>query len=214
MTEEKLHLMLCEDDSSLGFLLCEYLQAKNYNVDLLADGEQGYKAFQKEKYDLCILDVMMPNLDGFETLKRIRNKEHLENLPIIMLTALDSEKKQISGLKFGADDYITKPFSLPNLLARIEAILRRVKMAEKHIANNQKSVNIHVSTDNPIVPLTQREKEFLTCVAQGDNNATISEKLFVREVTVKTHLNKIFKKLNVSNRTQAVLVAMQMDILK
>ena len=131
-----------------------------------------------------------------------------------MPTAVDTEQKQIFGLKFGADDYIVKPFSLPNLLARIEAILRRAKIAEKEIANKTKAVNVHVSEDAPIIPLTQREKEILTCVARGDNNAAISEKLFVREVTVKTHLNKIFKKLNVTNRTQAVLVAMQMNIIQ
>ena len=196
--------------------LADVLPAFGYEVKIAYDGLQALQVLTNKDndIDLVLLDVMMPNLDGFETLKIIRNKEHLENLPIIMLTAVDSEQKQISGLKFGADDYIIKPFSLPNLLARIEAILRRVKIAQKTIANKTKSVNIHVSSDNPIVPLTQREKEILACVAQGDNNAAISEKLFVREVTVKTHLNKIFKKLNVTNRTQAVLVAMQMNILQ
>ena len=195
--------------------LADVLPAFGYEVQVAHDGLQALQVLTNKDndIDLVLLDVMMPHLDGFETLKIIRNKEHLENLPIIMLTAVDSEQKQISGLKFGADDYIVKPFSLPNLLARIESILRRVKIAQKTIANKTKSVNIHVSNENPIVPLTQREKEILACVAQGDNNATISEKLFVREVTVKTHLNKIFKKLNVSNRTQAVLVAMQMNIL-
>ena len=196
--------------------LADILPSFGYEVVVAHDGLQALQILTNKDndVDLLILDVMMPHLDGFETLKIIRSKEHLENLPIIMLTAVDSEQKQISGLKFGADDYIVKPFSLPNLLARIEAILRRVKIAQKTIANKTKSVNIHVSNENPIVPLTQREKEILSCVAQGDNNATISEKLFVREVTVKTHLNKIFKKLNVTNRTQAVLVAMQMNILQ
>ena len=196
--------------------LADILPSFGYEVVVAHDGLQALQILTNKDndVDLLILDVMMPHLDGFETLKIIRSKEHLENLPIIMLTAVDSEQKQISGLKFGADDYIVKPFSLPNLLARIEAILRRVKIAQKTIANKTKSVNIHVSSENPIVPLTQREKEILSCVAQGDNNATISEKLFVREVTVKTHLNKIFKKLNVTNRTQAVLVAMQMNILQ
>ena len=195
--------------------LADILPSFGYEVVVAHDGLQALQILTNKDndVDLLILDVMMPHLDGFETLKILRSKEHLENLPIIMLTAVDSEQKQISGLKFGADDYIVKPFSLPNLLARIEAILRRVKIAQKTIANKTKSVNIHVSNENPIVPLTQREKEILSCVAQGDNNATISEKLFVREVTVKTHLNKIFKKLNVTNRTQAVLVAMQMNIL-
>ena len=196
--------------------LADILPSFGYEVQVAHDGLQALQVLTNKDndIDLVLLDVMMPHLDGFETLKIIRNKEHLENLPIIMLTAVDSEQKQISGLKFGADDYIIKPFSLPNLLARIEAILRRVKIAQKTIANHTKSVNIHVSNENPIVPLTQREKEILSCVAQGDNNAAISEKLFVREVTVKTHLNKIFKKLNVTNRTQAVLVAMQMNILQ
>ena len=106
------------------------------------------------------------------------------------------------------------PFSLPNLLARIEAILRRVKISEKELTSKSNAVSVHVSSDSPIVPLTQREREILACVAKGDNNSDISEKLFIREVTVKTHLNKIFKKLNVTNRTQAVLVAMQMNILQ
>ena len=196
--------------------LADVLPTFGYEVQVAYDGLQALQVLTNKDndIDLVILDVMMPNMDGFETLKVIRSKEHLEKLPIIMLTAVDTEQKQIFGLKFGADDYIVKPFSLPNLLARIEAILRRVKIAEKEIANKNQNVNIHVSSEDPIGPLTQREKEILSCVAQGDNNAAISEKLFVREVTVKTHLNKIFKKLNVTNRTQAVLVAMQMNILQ
>ncbi len=196
--------------------LADVLPTFGYEVQVAYDGLQALQVLTNKDndIDLVILDVMMPNMDGFETLKVIRSKEHLETLPVIMLTAVDTEQKQIFGLKFGADDYIVKPFSLPNLLARVEAILRRVKIAEKEIANKTKNVNIHVSNDEPIVPLTQREKEILSCVAHGDNNATIADKLFVREVTVKTHLNKIFKKLNVSNRTQAILVAMQMNILQ
>ncbi|MFA6989851.1 MAG: response regulator transcription factor, partial [Candidatus Gastranaerophilaceae bacterium] len=123
-----------------------------------------------------------------------------------------AEQKQVSGLKFGADDYVVKPFSLPNLLARIEALLRRSKWAENKKV--QKNMNLPFTSQQPIVPLTAREKEVLELVAQGANNNDIAEKLFIREVTVKTHLNSIFKKLNVTNRTQAVLLAMQMSIIK
>jgi len=169
---------------------------------------------QDNDIDLVLLDITIPDFKPFETLKLIRNKEHLELLPIIILSAENSEQKQIAGLKSGADDYIAKPYSFPNLLARIETLLRRVKLTEQKFSNSPKSMNIPLNTNKPILQLTQREKEILTCVAHGDNNATISEKLFVREVTVKTHLNKIFKKLNATNRTQAVLTAIQMDILQ
>jgi DNA-binding NarL/FixJ family response regulator len=152
----------------------------------------------------------MPNMDGWETLKAIRNNKKYENIPIIMITALNEEQKEISGLKFGADDYIVKPFILPNLLARIEALLRRSNW-RKEKTNN---VDLKFVQEGEIEPLTTREKEILKMVAQGSSNNDIAEKLFVREVTVKTHLNSIFKKLKVKSRTQAVLLAMQMRIIE
>lgn len=123
--EEKLKLFLCEDDENLGMLLREYLQAKGYDTDLYTDGEVGYKGFVKEKYDLCILDVMMPKKDGITLVKEIRaiNTE----IPIIFLTAKNMKDDILEGFKAGADDYITKPFSMEELVLRIEAIFRRVK---------------------------------------------------------------------------------------
>ncbi len=194
--------------------LKDVLPMYGYDVGIANDGFQALKILRKDgqDYDLVILDVMMPNMDGWETLKAIRKNEDLVDLPVIMLTALDSEQKQVSGLKFGADDYIVKPFALPNLLARVEALLRRSKWNEKKLKN--KNMNLPFTTDEPITPLTTREKEVLQLVAQGANNSEIAKQLYVREVTVKTHLNSIFKKLNVANRTQAVLLAMQMNIIE
>lgn len=193
--------------------LSDVLPMYGYEVGVALDGLQALKILNNkgQEYDLVILDVMMPNMDGWETLKSVRNNKDLEGLPIIMLTALDSEQKEVSGLKFGADDYISKPFALPNLLARVEALLRRSSWNEKKTKTS--SMNLPFTSDEPIVPMTAREKEVLNLVAQGANNQEIAEKLFVREVTVKTHLNSIFKKLNVSNRTQAVLLAMQMNLI-
>jgi DNA-binding response OmpR family regulator len=125
MKEEKLHILLCEDDENLGMLLREYLQAKGLVTDLMTDGEKGLKAFQKTKYDMCVLDVMMPKKDGFTLAQDIRaiNAE----TPIIFLTAKNLKEDILNGFKIGADDYITKPFSMEELLFRIEAIIRRVK---------------------------------------------------------------------------------------
>ena len=123
--DEKLRILLCEDDENLGMLLREYLQAKNFETELCPDGEAGYKAFLKGNFDLCVLDVMMPKKDGFALAKDIRQNN--SDIPIIFLTAKTLKEDVLDGFKIGADDYITKPFSMEELVFRIEAILRRVK---------------------------------------------------------------------------------------
>ena len=123
--EEKFRILLCEDDENLGTLLSEYLQAKGYHADLCPDGEAGYRAFFKNKYDICVLDVMMPKKDGFSLAHEIRHAN--TEVPIIFLTAMQLKEDILAGFKIGADDYITKPFSMEELVYRIEAILRRVR---------------------------------------------------------------------------------------
>ncbi len=120
-----MRILLCEDDENLGMLLREYLQAKGYETELCTDGEAGYKAFLKEKFDLCVFDVMMPKKDGFSLAKDIRQSN--QEVPIIFLTAKTLKEDILEGFKIGADDYLTKPFSMEELTFRIEAILRRVR---------------------------------------------------------------------------------------
>ena len=121
--DDMLKILLCEDDENLGMLLREYLQAKGYAAELCPDGEAGYKAFLKEKFDICVLDVMMPKKDGFTLAQEIRQAN--ADIPIIFLTAKTLKEDILEGFKIGADDYITKPFSMEELVFRIEAILRR-----------------------------------------------------------------------------------------
>ena len=123
--DDKLKILLCEDDENLGMLLREFLVAKGYSADLCSDGEKGYKTFLKDKYDLCVLDIMMPKKDGFTLAMEIRNIN--ADVPIIFLTAKDMKEDVQQGFKLGADDYITKPFSMEELVLRINAILRRVR---------------------------------------------------------------------------------------
>ncbi len=125
MNDNKMRILLCEDDENLGMLLREYLQAKGYETELCTDGEAGYKAFLKEKFDLCVFDVMMPKKDGFSLAKDIRQSN--QEVPIIFLTAKTLKEDILEGFKIGADDYLTKPFSMEELTFRIEAILRRVR---------------------------------------------------------------------------------------
>lgn len=123
--DERQRILLCEDDESLGMLLRDYLDAKNYDADLCLDGEAGYRAFCKNQYDMCVLDVMMPRKDGFQLAQEIRMQN--TEIPIIFLTAKNLKEDVFEGFRIGADDYITKPFSMDELVFRMEAILRRVR---------------------------------------------------------------------------------------
>jgi len=119
--EKKVKLLLAEDDENLGLLLKEYLIAKGYETDLYPDGEAAYKGFTKHQpYSLCILDIMMPKKDGISLAKDIRLLNM--DVPIIFLTAKNMKEDVLEGFKIGADDYITKPFSMEELIFRIEAV--------------------------------------------------------------------------------------------
>jgi DNA-binding response OmpR family regulator len=122
---QKIKILLAEDDENLGMLLREYLIVKSYDADWFVNGEKAYKSFIKNHYDLCILDVMMPVKDGFTLAREIRMTN--AEIPIIFLTAKSLKEDIIEGFKAGADDYICKPFSMEELLFRVEAIIRRTK---------------------------------------------------------------------------------------
>ena len=171
---EKLNILLCEDDENLGMLLREYLNAKGYAADLCPDGEEGYKAFQKNKYDLCVFDVMMPKKDGFTLAQEIRQTD--SDTPIIFLTAKTLKEDILEGFKIGADDYITKPFSMEELTFRIEAILRRVR------GKKNKETNIYklgrftfdaqkqlLCIDDRQTKLTTKESELLALLCAHSN---------------------------------------------
>lgn len=122
------HLLVVEDDPNLGRMLSDYLRARGYEADLRTDGQQGAQAYGKGKYDLILLDVMMPQKDGFTLAREIRAKD--AEVPIIFLTAKSMKQDTIQGFQSGADDYLTKPFGMEELLLRIAAVLRRTKGAE------------------------------------------------------------------------------------
>ena len=197
-------VLLVDDNAKY---LKDALPFYGYEVTSVCDGVEALKELNSKnnKFDIVLLDVMMPNMNGWQTLKAIRSDEKTKELPVIMLTAVNEEQKMVSGLKIGADDYIVKPFMLPNLLARMEAVLRR----SKRYTQVKKDSKVTL----PENLLTSKETEVLEMVAKGASNKQIADKLFVKEVTVKTHLNSIFKKLKVENRTQAVLLALQTELI-
>lgn len=173
-TEEKMSILLCEDDENLGMLLREYLQAKGYNTELCPDGEAGYKAFTQSKFDLCVLDVMMPRKDGFSLARDIRMIN--EDTPIIFLTAKTLKDDILEGFRLGADDYLTKPFSMEELTFRIEAILRRVRGKKNRHRSVYKIGSFTFDTQKQILSrgdeqtkLTTKESELLNLLCSHAN---------------------------------------------
>lgn len=124
-------ILLVEDDPNLGNLLAEYLRAKDYDVTLATDGKAGWEAYSKGRFDLLVLDVMMPLKDGFTLAREIRAKDSAT--PIVFLTARSMKQDTINGFGLGADDYLTKPFSMEELLLRIGAVLRRTRGVEPRV---------------------------------------------------------------------------------
>ncbi len=171
-------ILLTEDDPNLGLLLQEYLEAKGYSTDLAKNGDEGLRFFIEHKnYDLCILDVMMPKKDGFSLAKEIRLKD--SQIPIIFLTAKSMQEDTIQGFKAGADDYITKPFSMEELLLRMKAILRRTNKQEtenqvllyqigKYQFNSQQHT---LQLETQTTKLTTKEAELLKLLCQNKNQS-------------------------------------------
>lgn len=174
LMENNMKVLLCEDDENLGILLREFLQAKGFECDLCPDGEQGYSAFLKKQYDICVLDVMMPKKDGFTLATDIKTLN--PETPIIFLTARNMKDDVFEGFKIGADDYIVKPFSMEELVLRINAVLRRtsgkrdkeitVYKLGKFTFDTQKQVLV---ANDKTIKLTTKECELLTLLCQHAN---------------------------------------------
>ena len=158
--EENVKILLCEDDENLGMLLREYLQAKGFQTELCPDGEAGFRAFQREKFDICVLDVMMPKKDGFTLASDIRQSN--VDIPIIFLTAKQLKEDILEGFKLGADDYITKPFSMEELVFRIEAILRRVRGKKTKESNVYKIGRFIFDTQKQLLTLGDKQTKLTT----------------------------------------------------
>jgi DNA-binding response OmpR family regulator len=174
--KDMIKILLVEDDQNLGTILKEYLELKGYIVTREEDGERGFKRFFSEKFDLCILDVMMPRKDGFTLAKEIRQRD--KNTPLIFLTAKSLQTDKLEGLRLGGDDYITKPFSSEELLLRINNIIRRVNdfpdngtkpesfQLGKYLFNYNKRT---LCIDKQVLKLTTREAELLKLLSEHAN---------------------------------------------
>src|ERR1700730_14015661 len=164
--DSKSKVFLAEDDMSLGFVIKDNLEEEGFDVVLCPDGQTAMERFNKDEFDICLLDVMMPNKDGFAVAKKIRQQSDL--IPILFLTARSMEEDKIKGFQSGADGYITKPFSMQELLMRMEVFLRRTKKmhSEKTVSFTIGNIifsytDLQLTINNEIFNLTQKEADLL-----------------------------------------------------
>ncbi|AUM63901.1 MULTISPECIES: response regulator transcription factor [Brevibacillus] len=209
---EEIRVLIVDDEKEIRDLLRKYLERELYQVDVAVNGEEALQMFEKKKYNLLILDVMMPKIDGIEVCRRLRNKT---NIPILMLTAKDHEIDKILGLSMGADDYITKPFSINEVVARVKAIMRRflilgsddrshenTLLTFKGITIDLKKYTVHLAGE--MISLTAKEFELLKFFASHPEQVFTKTQLF-RQVwnseyveddnTVMVHIRKLRMKI-------------------
>ena len=173
--KKEIKVLLVEDDSNLGSITSDYLKAKGFNCNWEINGELGYREFVKNQYDIVIMDVMMPIKDGFSTAKDIRGID--KNVPIIFLTAKSMKEDTLKGFEIGADDYITKPFNMEELTARISAILKRVSSDTESYFDDIKIGKLTfnpkmqiLSKDDFSVNLTTKESDLLILLYKNKND--------------------------------------------
>ncbi|MCR8644255.1 response regulator transcription factor [Paenibacillus sp. N1-5-1-14] len=216
-------ILVVEDDLEIQELLKEFLSAEGYEVDTASDGVEGYKLFGEHKYDLILLDIMLPILSGFHLCKMIRSEA--PKIPIMMLTALDNEEDQFKGYDLAIDDYVTKPFSFSILIKRVEAVLRRVypvteaRILQFHELNVDLDAYL-VTVNGKKVDLTFKEFEIIRYLLENKGHVA-TRKALLDEVwgydyygdarIVDTHIKNLRKKLGIPYIKTATGVGYKID---
>lgn len=219
MSRSELRVAVIEDDADIAFTIRVNLEREGYSVTSYQNGHEGLLAVQQGGYDFLILDLNLPDLDGFTICRELRRHPSTAKLPILMLTARTSEADRIMGLELGADDYLAKPFSVRELLARVAAILRRAKGSEPdaavyddgHLRIDGRTLRVHVEGDE--VKLAKKELELLWMLVRN-RPAVVSRDRILSEVwqvaedvetrTVDAHIRNLRKKIG-KDRIQTVI---------
>ena len=202
-------VLIADDNKQIVSILSEYCKKNNFTVSAVFDGETALKEIEKNKFDIVLLDVMMPKKDGFDVCRETRK---FSNVPIIMITARGEDYEKIMGLEIGADDYIVKPFSPGEIIARINAILRRIMPkndeSEKIFTFDNLEIDLNnftVKVNDEIISLTKKEIEILWTLATNQNKVFTRENLldliwgfdyFGDSRTVDTHIKRLRAKLD------------------
>ena len=207
-------ILIVEDESSISDFVKLELEYEGYQVSIKEDGREGLKEALENDYDLIILDIMLPSMNGFEICRRLKREK---NTPIIMLSAKDSVTDKVNGLQIGADDYIPKPFAIEELLARINAIFRRVDSLDNHIVKFKDLVinrnSRTVSRNDKEINLTNKEYELLMILIDNKDKVVtrdeLLEKIWGYEYEPETNVRDVYvrylrSKLNNENKEEYI----------
>jgi len=220
----KINILIVEDEEAIRTGLIDVFVYHGYEVDHAADGVTGLKMALSGKHDLILLDIMLPGMDGFEVCQRIR--EHNRDQPVIMLTAKTSDEDIIQGLSLGADDYVGKPFSVAQLVLRVQAVLRRSRIGlelENRISLGQMDidcVNLNGCRGDDIIPFTRREIEILQYLKSNQDRPVAREELlnklwgYGRDINIETrtvdiHIAKLRRKIEINPAQPEYLVTVR-----
>lgn len=222
--KRQIRILVVEDEEAIRTGLIDVLVFHGYDAESAATGPDGLKKALTGKFDLILLDVMLPGMDGYEVCDRIRTEDR--NQPIIMLTAKTSDEEIIQGLKLGADDYVAKPFSIQQLVLRIEAVLRRSQIGQKY-ARTLSIGNVDIDTENlsglngsDEIAFTKREVEVLSYLAQNSERPVSREELLakvwgyarglnIETRTVDIHIAKLRRKIEVDPKAPERLITVR-----
>jgi len=207
-----LNILIVEDEQAIANLIYVSLSDEGYRCTCAFDGKQGAHLIEQENYDLILLDIMLPEIDGYELLESIKPL----GTPVIFITAKGTVNDRIKGLKLGADDYLVKPFQIGELSARVEAVLRRYGKSEKQLVFADVSINTdsrQVTKDGLIVDLTVKEFDLLVELVRNKNVALYRDRLYEKvwggefageTRTLDSHIQRLRKKLGWENRIKTV----------
>lgn len=207
-----INILTVEDDEAIANLIYTSLSDDGYHCVCAFDGEEGAECFEKDNFDLVLLDIMLPKIDGYELLEHIKPSK----TPVIFLTAKGEVKDRIKGLKLGADDYLVKPFQIGELLARVEAVLRRAGKSENVLKWSELTINLdarQVQKGNYMVDLTVKEFDLLVELVRNKNIALYRDRLYEKvwqepytgeTRTLDSHIQRLRKKLGLEEQIKTV----------
>ncbi|MGR3273635.1 response regulator transcription factor [Acaryochloris sp. 'Moss Beach'] len=200
ITADQNQLLLIDDDPNLILLVKDYLELRGYEVTTAKNGREALRVLEKSIPNLIICDVMMPEMDGYAFVKRVRDNPQTSYLPVLFLSAKGQIQDRVTGLNTGADVYMIKPFEPDELVAQIEASLKQAsRMMQKQSNSLEGELSVQVPFD---VDLTPTETKVIQLVAKGMSNREIADDLSVSQRTVESHVSNMLGKTGLNNRTE------------
>ncbi|TVU55546.1 MAG: DNA-binding response regulator [Arthrospira sp. PLM2.Bin9] len=219
-----LTLLVVDDDLGTRLSISDYLEMSGYFVISATNGQEALELVEKHQPHLIVTDIAMPEMDGFELVKRVRSQPIFRLLPVIFLTAHTSTEERIRGYQLGCDNYLPKPFELEELGVVIRSLLERSQLIEaewrsrineplsNHTSSSHKRHHFHsLSTTN--IHLTEREKQVLNLLTEGLSNIKIGDSLHLSSRTVEKYVSSLLRKTDSSNRAELVRFALENDLI-